>query len=456
MPLPNTRGVASAKAFGFTNFSGSPYWIAQLSAMSGNYGGPGIPSVDSTGNLYFGIFSGSLSKYNICKMTPTPAISYVTSYTGGSFDQIAGQVNVKSDGTVLSVGEANQAGNNRPFLLRYNSSGALTSQTFTASASQQAPAKNANVWYDSSGNYYTVFIKYDGQRRSSGITKWNSSNVVQWGQLLENGTNYGKFGYSSVQLTKTVIDSSGIVYSGGMVPYWDGSSLYSTAGLYKLNASTGSITWKYAHFYTIGTSMNYLTHFIDGSGNLYLVTALSSDIFVYRVDTTTGDTFTPVKFSIASMSIDGNCQAFVDSSFNIYVAGTIIPTATTLGVVKIAAGLGSATAMKITASGGSLAGPYQITAGAGYLYIFQYHPTSPAAAPRIYCLSTTLANNVGKTATLGAYTYTISSVSVTVGTDSTTAKFNVPGGATADFTSWSAGSLTASTQAETITSASFN
>jgi hypothetical protein len=240
------------------NSSGSVQWQTQITS-----GFASSLAVDSSGNIYAAVGSGSTAAY-IMKFNSSGTLSTSTSVIVNSGMPTLNGIALDSSNNVYVVGITST---NYPLIVKYTSSLSYVSNIVLTSTS---PGTFSAPYIDSSGNIYVISSSY--------VWKYNSSFVLQWASGI-NITSPSSTVQSPV-LKSVAVDSSGNVFVAGYVTLFNSSVvIFTTLGLALQMPSTGgSLTIKanmanlnnYNSSSTIVSGNNYIYGVaIDVSGNTY-------------------------------------------------------------------------------------------------------------------------------------------------------------------------------------------
>lgn len=300
MPLPITKGAASAQGFGaFTSIGGSNdlHWISLLSSSTETLT-PYSIAVDATGNIYCGgytsnsgftvlylgkyntsgtfqwqrqIGNSSTQNYNGTVTTDSYKNSYLCGYSNvssttnlvlskrdgsGSLLWQIKLVGASGSGRMGIDGSANVylSGFSSPSYLqiaKYDSAGSILWQRRLTSGAASGTA------VDSSGNMYIAGVDNTGATKALTM-KINSSATILWQRRIASGSNL-------TYANSVSFDSSGNVYSCG---YWEDSGTSKRYGFVVKYSSTGVLQWQRALSST-GDIILYSSA-VDSSGNVYI------------------------------------------------------------------------------------------------------------------------------------------------------------------------------------------
>lgn len=240
MPLINTLGATSARAYGFGR--SSPYLLIQSQSLI-NF------TIEGLVPLTDGSVLGTDSQAYSANLTADLTSSASTYYTGGIFrpKRVGSQICAITQGLgSLSVIPASPI-----------STTAINFRT-VASISQLQ-----DCILDSSGNLYAVGFSATGFY----IIKYNSSFVIQWQKNLAEASTI----YATANIS---INNAGDVI---LCVYKITATVMRTV-IMKLSAATAAITWQREITYTgvSGAGPNYpLETYIDSADNIYVLSGFS-------------------------------------------------------------------------------------------------------------------------------------------------------------------------------------
>jgi cysteine-rich repeat protein len=327
--------------------SGTVVWTREFGTSS--YDMANDVSADSSGNIYVGgdtygtlpgqTASGSMDAF-VRKYDSTGTVVWTNQFGTSSEDYVQG-VSVDSSGNVYAVGFAGfnlsgqtYLGSGDAFVRKYDSSGnILWTRQFGTSGYDVAN----DVSVDSSGNVYVAGFTagtFPGQTNSGGqydafVVKYDSSGTLVWAR---------QFGTSSGDIASGVsADSSGNAYvaghTNGALP--GQTNLGNSDAFVRKYDGSGTELWTRQYgtpgFYSYDNAMGVS---VDGSGNAYVAgyttgnfmgqtSSGGTDAYVRKYDSSGTEVWTKQFGTFADDSAYG---ISVDSSTNIYVAGTTTGT----------------------------------------------------------------------------------------------------------------------------------
>ena len=205
MPSLLTRGAISIKSLGFGADAGLPYYMGYYLGAGGS---PlievGNVGVDGTNQLVsFRDVNNAAANLGVAKLSSSGTVTWnkaLNTTVSGSTSASRSMV-VDSSGNTYLCGSTSTSGR-RGFLCKINSSGTVAnSYNFSASTAIRA------LHIDSSGNVYVAGDDIDAGVNRFFIAKLNSSFTLQWQRTLSNGSN------SSDVISGISVDSSGNVFA---------------------------------------------------------------------------------------------------------------------------------------------------------------------------------------------------------------------------------------------------
>lgn len=308
MPLISTRGVASAKGFGFTNL-GSSNWIGILKAAGQASSGYGV-WVDSLKNMHISGYNnneGQIAKYNSSGIVQSQ--SRVVDASNGN--QTVGIVTDSSNNVYYANKLYNgSTGFGSISVVKYDSSGVR--QWTKRFINLNSTASLVGMTIDTSGNVY-ISVRWDNTAAYYIVAiKLNSSGVTQWKRQISSGSaNVVLYTYGNM-----AVDASGNVYLSGLSWNTVGGGLGQEIFLIKLD-STGANVWQRL-LGDSGTQQGWGTG-VDSSGNVY-VTGRNGSRVVLAKHNSSGTLQWQRELYNGGVAIEPN-NMIVDANGNSYVFG---------------------------------------------------------------------------------------------------------------------------------------
>lgn len=274
MPLPITRGAASAIGFGFgLTSSGPTNWVNAITSLFPSVSGitlnnsqnvftTGRTSVEGDKNITLTSYSKSGTALWQRSLTSTDYADYPQVKFG------AQSVKVDSSGNVYFVGAQKNANNfDKIVVAKYNSSGTIQWQRKLNSGVGPATygSQGTAIAIDSSDNIYICGRAYSGitLKAELFIAKLNSSGVIQFTNFLTENTY--------LLGNAIVLDSSNNIYVCGEINPFNSANII----VVKYNSS-GTVQWQRELAGTYGNDRAYGIA-LDSSNNIYVAASVESD-----------------------------------------------------------------------------------------------------------------------------------------------------------------------------------
>jgi len=420
-------------------------------------GGSGGIAVDSSSNIYFGGYgsftnSGYNSLFSIANTGAT--INWAKFYLKSGSSAGAGlwAVYINTAATQLW---ASVIGDDEIYWFKFDlTTGALISQLRETTLS--GTAYGGPMTEDSSGNQYLTGTAVVSPRRS-GVVKFNSSDVAQWGYSFYNTTNY-KGSYDSTRFNDILVDSSGNVYLAGEMSSQSFAGYGMVPGIIKLS-SAGATTWARG----LGTEAdtgNAYKIIINSSGNLLVAYYMPANagLFFSELDPATGlyNGLKKVVDTSTNTSATQNARITYNATASVFYFAYTNATSGKIDIVKVDQGLTTATACAIAFTGASGVFPITITSDNSFIYFLYRFDNTTTEVQEYYTLrlSTTMSANVGLSGSWTGGSFVISAATGRIATHAKTLNPSLTLTKTSQFATWTTGGMSASTPATTITKTS--
>ena len=306
---------------------------------------------------------------------------------------------------------------------------------------------------DSSGNQYLTGTAQVTPRRS-GVVKFNSSDVVQWGYTFYNTTDF-KGTRPVTRFNDILVDSSGNVYLAGEMASQSFASYGLVPGIIKLS-SAGATTW----IRGLGTEAdtgNAYKIIINSSGNLLVAYYMPANagLFFSELDPATGlyNGLKKVVDTSTNTNAAGTLKITYNSTDSMFYFAVARGSALVYDIIKVDQALTTATACTITFSGASGVYPVGIISNSSFVYFLYRFDNTTTEVQEYYTLrlSTTMSTNVGLTGSWTGGSFVISAATGRIATHAKTLNPSLTLTKTSQFATWTTGGMSASTPATTIT-----
>lgn len=309
MPLLGTRGVASARGFGFFGGRasiGAPYWIGTLGGVATDTGYS--VAVDTEGNVYLcgRANSGAQFGYQLAKYSAAGVIQWQRKLggTGSNSNEQGLSIAVDAQSNVYVTGFSFNGDDNDVVTAKYNTSGTLQWQRQLQS-SGAVTDQGRGIAVTSAGDVYVCGNTNAGGPFVLILAKYNTSGTIQWQRSL------GLTG-SSVIGRGVSLDSSGNVYVVG-----DRNQQYFEIAKYN---PSGTLQWQIE--FGNGQQVGYAVA-VDASGNSYVcgLTEQPGARYFQIAKFNTSGTIQWQRNLGTGNSGDIGYGISVDSSNNVYITG---------------------------------------------------------------------------------------------------------------------------------------